>query len=271
LTPIISIKDVGVRLGGRDILREVSAEIFPGEFIGIFGPNGAGKSTLMRCLLGLIPRCAGQLSVFGEPPGQANRAIGYMPQSRTHLENTALSARSIVAAVEGGNRWGMPWSTQASREEVERAIRLAGAEEYAHRPFSVLSGGERQRIMLAQALIGKPRLLMLDEPLISLDPRNQARMIECVAGIKAATGTTILFSAHDINPLIGVMDRVIYVAGGRAAIGAADDIISSAALSKLYGTTIHVVRAEGRIFIVADEGNVTEAEHQHHDHDHNHD
>ena len=267
MTPILSIKDVGVRLGGRDILRGVSAEIFPGEFIGVFGPNGAGKSTLMRCLLGLIPYCAGQLSVFGKPPGQANRVIGYMPQSRTHLENTALSARSLVSAVEGGNRWGMPWSTRASRGEVERAITLAGTEEYAHRPFSVLSGGEKQRIMLAQALIGKPRLLILDEPLISLDPRNQARMIECVAGIKATTGATILFVAHDVNPLIGVMDRVIYVAGGRAAIGAADEVISSATLSKLYGTTIHVVRAEGRIFIVAAEGNVTEAAHHDHDHD----
>jgi zinc/manganese transport system ATP-binding protein len=267
LTPILSIKNVGVRLGGRDILRGVSADIFPGEFIGVFGPNGAGKSTLMRCLLGLIPYCAGELSVFGEAPGQANSVIGYMPQSRAHLENTALSARALVSAVEGGNRWGVPWSTRASREEVERAIGLAGAEEYAHRPFSVLSGGEKQRVMLAQALIGKPRLLVLDEPLISLDPRNQARMIECVAGIKATTGATILFAAHDINPLIGVLDRLIYVAGGGAVIGAADDIISSAALSRLYGTTIHVVRAEGRIFIVAGEGNVTEAERHDHEHD----
>jgi zinc/manganese transport system ATP-binding protein len=264
LTPIISLQDVGVRLGGHDILRDVSAEIFPGEFIGVFGPNGAGKSTLMRCLLGLIPHHSGDVSVFGEQPGRANRAIGYMPQSRAHFENTALSARTLVAAVEGGNRWGMPWNSADSRAEIERALQVAGAEEYADRPFAVLSGGEKQRVMLAQALIGNPRLLILDEPLISLDPRNQVRMIECIANIKATTGATILFVAHDINPLIGVMDRVLYVAGGRAAIGAAADVISSETLSALYGTKIHVVRAEGRIFIVAAEGNVTEAEH--HDH-----
>jgi len=264
LTPIISLKDVGVRLGGRDILHDVTAEIFPGEFIGVFGPNGAGKSTLMRCLLGLIPRSTGEVSVFGKPPGHANSVIGYMPQSRAHFENTALSARTLVSAVEGGNRWGMPWNSPASRAEVERALEVAGAEEYADRPFAVLSGGEKQRVMLAQALIGNPRLLILDEPLISLDPRNQARMIECVANIKSTTGATILFVAHDINPLIGVMDRVLYVAGGHAAIGAAADVISSETLSALYGTKIHVVRAEGRIFIVAAEGNVTEAEH--HDH-----
>lgn len=266
MIPVISIKNAGIRLGGRDILRDVSAEICPGEFIGVFGSNGAGKSTLMRCLLGLIPFCAGEISVFGEPPGRANRMIGYMPQARTHLENTALSARSLVAAVEGGNRWGFPWSTAATRHEIERVIKLAGAEEYAHRPFSVLSGGEKQRIMLAQALIGKPRLLILDEPLISLDPKNQARLIECVAEIKTTTGATILFVAHDINPLIRVMDRVIYVAGGGAAIGAADEVISSEKLSKLYGANIQVVRADGRIFIVVDEGNVTETGHHNHDH-----
>ena len=267
MTTALSIKNVGVRLGGRDILEGVNAEIAPGEFVGVFGPNGAGKSVLMRCILGLVPLSSGEITVFGQPRGKANRSIGYMPQSRASLENTALSARSLVSAVEGGNRWGMPWSTRASCQEVERAIELAGAGDYAHRPFVALSGGEKQRIKLAQALLDKPRLLILDEPLISLDPRRQAAMIKCVADIKATTGATILFVAHDINPLIGVLDRVIYVAGGRAAIGAADEVISSAALSKLYGTTIHVVRAEGRIFIVAGEGNVTESGHHDHDHD----
>jgi zinc/manganese transport system ATP-binding protein len=257
----LSMIDVGVRLGGRDILREVNAEITPGEFVGVFGPNGAGKSTLMRCILGLIPSSSGTLSVFGEPPGQANWVIGYMPQSRASLEGTALTARSLVSAAEGGNRWGIPWSSRASRSEVERALTLAGVEEYADRSFSVLSGGEKQRVALAQALLGKPRLLILDEPLASLDPRNQMRMVECIARIKAATGATILFIAHDVNPLLGVMDRVIYVAGGGAAIGSTDDIISSTALSKLYGMEISVVRAEGKIFIVAAEGNVTEAAH----------
>jgi len=259
LSAAISITNVGVRLGGHEILRAVSAEISSGEFIGVFGPNGAGKSTLMRCLLGLVPLNGGKLSVFGESAGRANRMIGYMPQTRTHLENTALSARSLVAAAQEGNRWGMPWSTRVSREEVGRVIQLAGAEEYADRPFSVLSGGEKQRILLAQALIGEPRLLILDEPLASLDPRNQKRMIECIAEIKAATGATVLFVAHDINPLISVMDRVMYVAGGSAVIGPADDVISSEALSKLYGTKIRVVRTEGNIFIVIANGNVTES------------
>ena len=261
MTPALSITNVGVRLGGNDILLGVNAEIATSEFIGVFGPNGAGKTTLMRCILGLMPLCSGSISVFGEPPGRANRVIGYMPQARASLDSTALTARSLVSAVEGGNRWGMPWNTRRSRAEVERVIALAGTEEFIDRPFSVLSGGEKQRIALAQALLGKPRLLILDEPLASLDPRNQMRMVECIAKIKATTGATVLFIAHDVNPLLDVMDRVIYLAGGRAAIGSTDDVVSSASLSKLYGTEIHVVRAEGKIFIVTAEGNVTEAAH----------
>ena len=261
LTPALRITNAGVRLGGRDILHGVNAEITTGEFVGVFGPNGAGKSTLMRCILGLAPLNSGSISIFGELPGKANGSIGYMPQSRTNLEGTALTARALISAVEGGNRWGMPWNGRTARAEVERVIELAGATEYADRAFSVLSGGEKQRIALAQALLGRPRLLVLDEPLASLDPRNQMRMVECIAKIKTTTGATILFIAHDVNPLLHVMDRLIYVAGGGVAIGSTDQIISSAALSKLYGTEINVVRAEGKIFIVAAEGNVTEAAH----------
>ncbi len=260
MTAALAIEQAGVRLGGRDILLGVDARIDPGEFVGVFGPNGSGKSTLMRCLLGLTPLSAGRIAIFGEAPGgRANATVGYMPQSRSSLESTALSARSLVAAVAGGDRWGIPWQNRASRDEVAHAIELAGATGYADRPFAILSGGEKQRITLAQALLGRPRLLILDEPLASLDPRNQMRLVECIRGVQATTGAAILFIAHDINPLLGAMDRVLYVAGGSAAIGPVDDIVSSESLSALYGTAIHVVRAEGRIFIVAAEGSVTES------------
>lgn len=261
MTSALAIADAGVRLGGHEILRAVNAEIAPGEFIGIFGPNGAGKSTLIRAILGLTPICTGTITVFGVPAGRANRLIGYMPQSRVSLEGTALSARSMIAAVAAGDGWGMPWNRRGLREEVDRAMELAGVEEYANRPFAVLSGGERQRVGLAQALLGKPQLLLLDEPLASLDPKNQMLLIERIADIKKTTGTTILFTAHDVNPLLGVMDRVLYIAGGEAAIGSIDDVITSEALSHLYKTDIRAIRVEGNIFIVAAEGGIIEAAH----------
>ena len=259
MTAALSIADASVRLGGHEILRAINAEIAPGEFIGVFGPNGAGKSTLIRCILGLTPIASGRISVFGVAAGRANRMIGYMPQSRVSLEGTALSARSMVAGVAAGDGWGLPWYRRSLRAEVERVIELAGVKEYADRPFAVLSGGEKQRIGLAQALLGRPQLLLLDEPLASLDPRNQMLLIERVTQIKKNTNTTILFTAHDVNPLLGVMDRVLYIAGGEAAIGSLDEVITSAALSHLYKTDIRVVRIEGNIFIFAAEGGVIEA------------
>lgn len=255
----LSIKDLKVRLGNRTILEDVNAGITPGEFIGIFGPNGAGKSTLVGALLGLCPIRSGTVELFGQPPGKTNAEIGYMPQSRASLESTALSARSLVAAVQEGTRWGVPWNSRSARDSVDRAITLAGANEYADRPFSILSGGEKQRITLAQSLLGNPRLLILDEPLASLDPKNQMRLVERVSHVRQETGATILFIAHDVNPLLGTMDRILYVAGGTAQLGSVDEIMTSESLSRLYGTSIDVIRAQGRLFVVAAEGHVTES------------
>jgi zinc/manganese transport system ATP-binding protein len=258
VTPALSIRQLSIRLGGYDILKGVDAEVREGEFIGIFGPNGAGKSTLMRAILGLCPIRSGSIELFGQPAGRGNREVGYLPQTRMSHDATGLSARALVTAVQGGDRWGMPWLSASAKMEVERALRLAGAEGYADRQFSVLSGGEKQRIALAQTLLGTPRLLILDEPLASLDPKNQALLVERVAQIRRETGTTVLFIAHDVNPLLRAMDRVLYIAGGRAALGSVDQVITSDSLSALYGMSIDVVRAGGRIFIVNAEGNVTE-------------
>jgi len=255
----LTISDLSVSLGGNLILSEVNAEIRAGEFIGVFGPNGAGKTTLMRCLLGTLRPTRGTISIFGHSPTKASREIGYMPQGNVGFETTALSARALVHAAWCGEKWGVPWSTRESRGEVERVLELTQAAAYADRPFSVLSGGERQRVMLAQALLGEPKLLVLDEPLASLDPKNQALLIECIAEVKRAMNATILFVAHDMNPLLHVMDRVFYIAGGGALLGEIDEVVNSESLSHLYKFPIEVVRAEHRVFIVSKEGNVTEA------------
>jgi len=258
MTSALSIKNLGIRLGGNQILQDVSAEIREGEFIGIFGPNGAGKTTLLRALLGLTPVSSGEIRIFGKSPGHFNRSIGYMPQTSACPEGTALSARALVSAVRGGEQWGVPWASPSANEEVAHALELAGAVSYADRPFTILSGGEKKRVALAQALIDKPRLLILDEPLASLDPKNQMLLVDRVAKIRDETGATVLFIAHDINPLLGVMDRILYMAGGRASLGTVEEVITGPALSRLYGMEIDVVHAGSRIFIVNAESNVTE-------------
>jgi zinc/manganese transport system ATP-binding protein len=254
----LQISDLALTLGGSKILSGVSAEIEQGEFVGVFGPNGAGKTTLVRAIVGSLPPTAGSIRIFGEPPGKAASDIGYMPQGNTGLELTALSARALIEAVCHGERWGMPALRGSTRQEVDRVLQLTDAISYADRPFAVLSGGERQRIMLAQALLGHPKILVLDEPLASLDPRNQSLLIECVAQVQHTTNATVLFVAHDMNSLLHVMDRVLYMAGGGAVLGRLDDVVNSESLSHLYGFPIEVIRAGSRVFVVSREGNVAE-------------
>jgi zinc/manganese transport system ATP-binding protein len=260
----LNISNLRVTLGGNEILSGINAKIEEGEFIGIFGPNGAGKTTLVRAILGTLRPVAGSIEIFGEPPSRGSRQIGYMPQGNSGLELTALSARAMIEAVCGGEKWGIPRTSGEDRKEVARVLEMAGASSYADRPYAVLSGGERQRVMLAQALLGQPRILVLDEPLASLDPKNQALLIECLAEVKRLTQATVLFVAHDMNPLLRVMDRVLYMAGGGAILGRLDDVVNSESLSKLYHFPIEVVRAGDRVFVVSTEGNVTESECAHH-------
>jgi zinc/manganese transport system ATP-binding protein len=268
MSPALQITDLAITLGGNPILSGVNASIEGGEFIGIFGPNGAGKTTLVRAIIGTLAPTRGTIRIFGESPAKAARHIGYMPQGHGGFDSTALSARTLVEAACDGDRWGIPWTSRKSRAEVDRVLEVTEAASYAARPFSVLSGGERQRIMLAQALLGDPKILVLDEPLASLDPKNQALLIECVARVKRLTKATILFVAHDMNPLMRVMDRVLYMAGGGAVLGKLDEVVTSDSLSKLYGFEIEVLRAQNRVFVISAESNLAESAcDHHHDHD----
>jgi len=267
MPPALQISNLSLTLGGNTILHDVNAEIQAGEFVGIFGPNGAGKTTLVRAIVDTLRPSAGTIKIFGEAPGKASHAIGYMPQGNAGLELTALSARALLEAVCQGERWGIPWTSPATRKEVERVLQLTGAVKYADRPFALLSGGERQRVMLAQSLLGQPKILVLDEPLASLDPKNQSLLIDCIKEVQQRTNATVLFVAHDMNPLLHVMDRVLYMAGGGAILGRLDDVVNSESLSHLYGFPIEVVHAGKRVFVVSREGNVAElACHDGHDH-----
>lgn len=243
-------EDAAVRLGGQTIFHGLNAGIAPGEFIGIFGPNGAGKSTFIRAVLGLVPLAAGRIELLGGPTHRTRANVGYMPQSNAVPDGVALSARELVKATVSGSRPGLPLCGPSKKKQVERALDLAGAGTYAHKPFRILSGGEKQRVALAQAILNRPRMLILDEPLASLDPKNQAALVKCVAGIQAETSTTVLFIAHDLNPLLSTMDRAFYLAGGGGVIGPVEEVVTSGKLSALYKTPIDVLRVEGRIFIV---------------------
>jgi zinc/manganese transport system ATP-binding protein len=259
----LAFSDVTLGLGGRTVLSRVSFAVEEGEFIGLLGPNGAGKTTLLRALLGLVPPRTGVIRVLSGAPATADAALGYMPQTRALSLGSRLSGWDFVACAADGQRFGLPILDKALRFDVDRAIALVDAAELAKRPLAELSGGERQRLLLAQALLGNPRLLLLDEPLLSLDLNHQKSIVKLVSHLNRELKLTVLFSAHEINPLIGAIDRVLYLGNRQAAIGTVEEVITPEVLSRLYGTDIDVVRLQGRVFVMAGAYEIERDEHRH--------
>lgn len=245
-----TFEDVTLELGGRRILSNVSLEIPDGEFVGILGPNGAGKTTLMRSILGQATPSHGSISVLGQSVSRGNIKVGYMPQLRGTSATMRLSGWDFVASVVDGHRFGLPIPSKAQRIEIINALELVDAGALARRSLNDMSGGERQRLLLAQTLIGTPKLLLLDEPLNSLDPHRAHEMLALIKRVQLELGITVMLSAHELNQLVGVMDKVLYLARGRASLGTVDEVITKPTLSRLYGSKMDVVRADGHIFVV---------------------
>ena len=260
-----------ITLGRRQDVSAASFTIDDGEFVGMLGANGAGKTTLMRVALGLVPAASGVISVLGLPVARGNPAIGYMPQNRGAIAALRLIGWDVVASAALGRRFGFTTLDAAARREIDWALDEVGARELARRSIGELSGGERQRLLLSQALVGRPRLLLLDEPLISLDPANQKNVVEIARRICDDLKITILFSAHELNPLVNAIDRVLYLGGGAAVIGEVEEVVTGPVLSHLYGAEIEVVRVKDRYFVMAGDVDVEREAHRHDDHAHAHD
>ena len=269
-TPVLSLEGITLELGGRTILADTSFTVNQGEFIGVLGPNGAGKTTLMRAVLGLVPAVSGAIRVLGRPVERGNPSIGYMPQTRSALAGRRVRGRDFVAMAADGHRWGLPHADAKTRADVERVLDLVDGHALAARPLSELSGGERQRLLLAQCLLGNPQLLLLDEPLISLDPHHQKGVVELVRRVQQELGIAVLFSAHELNPLLHALDRVLYLGSGVAALGTVDEVITKPVLSRLYGSTIDVMRENGRIFVMSGDVEVEKHDHAHEEDGHDH-
>ena len=267
----VACEQVTVTLGGRKILSAVDFAIQEGELVGMLGSNGSGKTTLMRAILGLIPIQGGSIRVLGEAATRGNPAIGYMPQARGNLANIRFTGWDCVASAAGGKSWGLPRLDAAQKRDVDWALDMVGARDLARRPLAELSGGERQRLLLSQALLGHPKLLLLDEPLINLDPTHQSGVVEIVRRLQKELGFAVIFSAHELNPLLNSIDRVLYLGGGKAVLGTVDEVITGPVLSRLYGSEIEVVRLGGRIFVMAGGVDVERDAHRHEHGDEDHD
>jgi zinc/manganese transport system ATP-binding protein len=242
------------------VWRDATFEVTRGEFVAVIGPNGAGKTTLFRLLLGLQHPTSGSLTVFGTPPRRGNPRIGYVPQRHSIDNDTYFAAEALVHLGICGTAWGPGLSSRAHRDAARKALQAVQATDLGPRSLGALSGGELQRVFLAEALVGNPEMLLLDEPLTSLDLRRSRELVELVHELVRSRGVTTLLVAHDINPLIECLDKVIYVANGRVASGPPERVLTSSSLSELYGVPVEVLHdSRGNIVIVGGESPHEEA------------
>jgi len=246
--PVLELRSAHLRYGPRPLWTDLSVQVDHGEFVAVLGANGSGKTSLLRVILGLQPLTGGTLLVDGRPPRRGSDAIGYVPQQRRVDPLTPLRARDVVRQGLDGHRWGIG-RPGATRRRVDAVLDEVDARAFSDAPVGLLSGGEQQRIRIAQALVADPALLLCDEPLLSLDLNSQRTITALVDRRRRSHGTAVVFVTHEINPVLPYVDRVLYLAGGRARIGTVDDVLNSATLSDLYGAPVDVIRTGDRIVV----------------------
>nr|WP_217238587.1 ABC transporter ATP-binding protein [Streptomyces sp. AC555_RSS877] len=247
---MISLRGAAVSYGERVVWQGLDLDVRPGEFVAVLGPNGSGKTSFVRALLGRQPLSAGTLSVLGRPPREARRHLGYVPQQAELSAQAMLRARDLVRFGIDGHLFGPRLRTGAVRRRVDEILESVGASDYADVPLARLSGGERQRVRIGQALATDPRILLCDEPLLSLDLNHQRAVTELVDARRRSHDTAVIFVTHEINPVLGLVDRVLYLARGGHRVGTPEEVLTSESLTRLYGTRVDVVRVQGRVVVV---------------------
>lgn len=251
--PAIAARSIAAGKSKSNVFSDLSFEIAPASFTALVGANGSGKTTLFETLLGLVRVRTGSISVLGQSPRAARRQVAYVAQANQLMHDGQFVGREFVAAAYKGHRWGVTWRGRDASCAVDRALVRVGAMGLADRKLSELSGGQRQRLLIAQALVNEPRLVFMDEPLGHLDPAAQDQVVALAAHLRDALGIAVLFSTHDVNPVVDAADQVLYLAGGQGRIGPVDEVVTDSVLSVLYGVPMHVVRERGALFVMRDQ------------------
>src|SRR3954454_12890190 len=264
MTAVAELRDAAIRLGGRTLWEGLNLSVQPGEFVAVLGPNGAGKTTLLKVLLGLVELSAGSASVAGLPPREGRDRVGYVPQLRAFDRELPLRGRDLVRLGFDGHRHALARGDGDAGAAVAAALEAGGAPPSADAPIGLLWGGEQRRLRIAQALLGSPPLLLCDEPLLSLDPSHQHEVTALLDRRRREDDSAVVFVTHEINPVLPYVDRVLYLAGGRWAVGTADEVFTSTRLSELYGTRIDVVHLRDRIVVQGADGELETCHHHVH-------
>jgi len=256
---LLTIESASLEFDSKRLWHNLSLEVNEGEFIALIGPNGSGKSMLLKSIVGTQKLSAGEIRFLGAEPGSRNSSLGYIPQHRATDSGLPLRVSDCVGFGLDGHLPGLPLSSESRRKKIAEALELVDASSLANKTLGSLSGGEMQRVRVAQAIISEPKLLLADEPLSALDLKHQMRISELIDEQAKNLGSAVIFVAHDLNPIIDFVDRVIYIAQGRHTIGTPDEVMRSDVLSELYGADIDVVRNQGRVVVLGAH------DHEHHE------
>ena len=259
-TPLLAIKNASLAFGERTLWSNLNLEIKPHEFIAVIGSNGSGKTTLLKAILGQEKLSSGSIEFLGKPVARGSRRIGYIPQHRSIDSATPMRAIDMLRLGLDGHRFGLPLSSRAANKQVEHILGCVDAFDLAGKRVGELSGGELQRLRVGQAVIDEPDLILADEPLSALDLAQQRNVADLLDQERKEHSAAVIFVTHDVNPILSVVDRVLYFANGQYKIGTPDEVLRSEVLSELYGTPIDVVRNQGRILVLG----------AHDSHDHHH-
>ena len=256
--PVLEIKNASLAFGSRTLWTNLNLEIKPREVIAIIGANGSGKTSLLKAMLGQIELTEGTIKLEGKPVSHGSRLIGYIPQHRALDAGTPLRARDVLRLGLDGHRFGFALPSRKAKARVEHILGCIDGFELAKKPIGELSGGELQRLRVGQAVIGEPDLILADEPLSALDLQQQKIVAELLDRERREHDAAVIFVTHDVNPILSMVDRVLYLANGQFRIGTPDEVLTSAVLSELYGTPVDVIRNQGRIIVVGTQ------DHDHH-------
>ncbi len=251
---MIVFNDMTVGYAEQVALEDLSLKVHRGEFLGIIGPNGAGKTTIFKLILGLMEPIAGSVQVLGYSGKEVRKArprLGYLPQ-REEIDPQSLGSVLDVVLMGRYSRIGLFRRVRArDREIAQRALAQVQMEEFASHPIGHLSGGQQQRVLVARTLAQEPEVLLLDEPTTALDVATQQDLIRSIAGIHRALGLTVLFITHNVNALIGLADRVLYVNRRPYAIGPPEEILTEQMLTEMYGHEVAILtRPDGRPCVI---------------------